>query len=108
MYSMYLFRSLPDHLIYAIPVAWWYHVSLFSSMNSSNLFPTTLPHAQALGRINGAHRCGRYLAPEASDGARRRNVLHNPRFRSRPGNGVRREGPIDKTYRTHVASAGIG
>ena len=57
---------------------------------------------QAVGRVDVAHRHGRHSAAQASDRARGRNFLHHPRFRRSPGNGVRRKGPIDKTYRAHI------
>lgn len=77
--------------------------SLFPRSNPPSFFFCNRPcPTQAVGRVDVAHRRGRHSAAQASDRARGRNVLHHPRFRRSPGNGVRRKGPIDKTYRAHI------
>ena len=77
-----------------------YHAAFLFSIGppSRLIFCDPARPAQELGRIDVAHRCGRHSAAQVSDRARGRNVLHHPRLRCCPGNGVRREGAVDETY----------
>lgn len=81
-----------------------YNAAFLSSIGppSRLIFCDPARPAQELGRIDVAHRCGRHSAAQASGRARGRNVLHHPRLRCCPGNGVHREGAVDETYHANV------
>lgn len=62
---------------------------------------------QELGCIDGAHRPGRHLTPEAPVGAGCGNVQHYPRQRPGARNDLRRDGPGKETDRTDIIFTGL-